>query len=236
MSIACTASDGGSGLADPADASFSLTTSVPAGSEDANASTGSREVCDQAGNCTTAGPIIGNKIDKKAPAISIVRPRRTHLPAARSRHGELLVRGRRLRCGLLRRLGRRTGPSIDTTSVGTRDFTVSATDGVGNQASATTTYTIAYDVFLRYKPAKPTRQIKVRLQDALGANVSSSMIVLTALSIDGSQSAGGTFSYRKKSKDYAYSIRTRDLSRGAHTLQFRAGSDPTIHSVPFTVK
>ena len=61
VSIACTAEDTGSGLADPADAAFSLSTSVPAGTEDGNAATGSRQVCDAAGNCATAGPIGGNK-------------------------------------------------------------------------------------------------------------------------------------------------------------------------------
>ena len=74
VALACTASDGGTGLANPADASFTLVTSVAAGFEDANAATDSRVVCDVAGNCTTAGPITGNKIDRKGPAISITRP------------------------------------------------------------------------------------------------------------------------------------------------------------------
>jgi hypothetical protein len=71
VSIGCTAHDDGSGLADPADASFSLSTSVPAGTEDGDAATGSRQVCDIAGNCATAGPIGGNKIDRKAPVLSL---------------------------------------------------------------------------------------------------------------------------------------------------------------------
>ena len=50
VAIRCTATDAGSGVAD-ADAEFSLATSVPAGTEDANAQTGSRQVCDLAGNC-----------------------------------------------------------------------------------------------------------------------------------------------------------------------------------------
>ena len=58
----------------PADASFVLTTSVANGVETANASTDSRVVCDVAGNCATAGPIAGNKIDRKAPVITLVTP------------------------------------------------------------------------------------------------------------------------------------------------------------------
>ncbi|HJQ35478.1 MAG TPA: PxKF domain-containing protein [Pyrinomonadaceae bacterium] len=74
VNIACTAADDGgqqkAGLANPADASFSLSTNVPAGTEDANASTGTHQVCDNAGNCATAGPVAGNKVDKKAPDIN----------------------------------------------------------------------------------------------------------------------------------------------------------------------
>ncbi len=69
VSIACTASDAGSGLATPGQSSFSLTTSVAAGSEDANAATNSVQVCDVAGNCSTAGPILGNRIDRKGPVV-----------------------------------------------------------------------------------------------------------------------------------------------------------------------
>jgi hypothetical protein len=69
VSIACTASDGGSGLADSTPASFNLSTSVPAGSETANASTGTQSVCDKAGHCVNAGPFGGIKIDRKGPGL-----------------------------------------------------------------------------------------------------------------------------------------------------------------------
>ena len=75
--IHCTATDEGSGLADPADAAFDLSTNVPAGVETANAFTNTREVCDAVGNCATAGPIGGNKIDRKAPVVVITQPAAT---------------------------------------------------------------------------------------------------------------------------------------------------------------
>lgn len=71
VSIQCTAGDTGSGLADPADASFVLKTNVPVGDETDNAATSSRQVCDVAGNCATAGPILGNKVDQKAPTLTM---------------------------------------------------------------------------------------------------------------------------------------------------------------------
>src|SRR5206468_578815 len=70
----CTATDAGSGLADPAEASFGLATSVPPGSETADAATGTHQVCDMTGNCATAGPVGGNKVDRKAPTISLTSP------------------------------------------------------------------------------------------------------------------------------------------------------------------
>ena len=56
------------------DASFSLSTSVAGGTETAAATTGQREVCDSLGNCATAGPFTGIKVDRKAPSISIASP------------------------------------------------------------------------------------------------------------------------------------------------------------------
>lgn len=78
VSIPCTASDGGSGLAVPADASFNLTTSVPMGTETNNAATNSLAVADKVGNSTTAGPINGNMVDKKPPTITITQPTATN--------------------------------------------------------------------------------------------------------------------------------------------------------------
>ena len=77
VALLCTSIEGGSGFTSDADASFNLTTSVPAGTETDNASTGSRTVCDLVGNCSTVGPFAGNKVDKKAPVIVITAPAAT---------------------------------------------------------------------------------------------------------------------------------------------------------------
>jgi hypothetical protein len=74
VSITCTANDGVSGLSNSADSNLNLTTNVPSNTETSSASTDSRTVCDVADNCTTAGPIGENKIDKKAPTITITTP------------------------------------------------------------------------------------------------------------------------------------------------------------------
>jgi hypothetical protein len=48
VTVDCAASDSGSGLANPSDASFTLSTSVPVGTETSSALTDSRQVCDLA--------------------------------------------------------------------------------------------------------------------------------------------------------------------------------------------
>ena len=69
VTIACTGADGGSGLDPASDSSFSLVTTVAAGAETANASTGTKTLTDGVGHTTTAPSISGIKVDKKAPSL-----------------------------------------------------------------------------------------------------------------------------------------------------------------------
>lgn len=135
VSLECTASDAGSGLADSTDASFLLVTNIAAGIESADAQTESHEVCDNAGNCTTAGPIGGNKIDKRSPAIAVTTP---------AAGAYLLNQGvaAGFDCtdsgsGMGTCVGPVTnGAAIDTSTVGSHTFNVTATDAVGNMATS----------------------------------------------------------------------------------------------------
>jgi hypothetical protein len=77
VNIHCQASDAISGLANNADADFDLSTSVPNGTETANATTDDRVVADAAGRTVTAGPISGIKVDKKAPVLTDEGPTTT---------------------------------------------------------------------------------------------------------------------------------------------------------------
>ena len=143
VAIACTASDSESGLGNPADASFTLTTSVGSGVEDSNAATDSRIVCDAVGNCATAGPVAGNMIDRKGPGITLTTPlgggvyqfNKTTLAAF------VCVDGG---SGLATCTGTAAnGAAIATSSMGTKSFVVTATDAVGNTSSTTVSYTVA---------------------------------------------------------------------------------------------
>lgn len=66
--VACTATDFGSGLEHPADASFELVAGVPEGLAVADARTNARQVCDRSGNCATAGPYT-IEVDRSSPAV-----------------------------------------------------------------------------------------------------------------------------------------------------------------------
>lgn len=142
--VACSAADGGSGLATAADASFVLTTAVAAGVETAGAFTAARTVCDAAGNCATAGPIGPFRIDRKAPSITIVAPP----------DGATFILKQKLAAsfscaddgaGLAACRGTAAaGAPLDTDTVGAKTFTVTATDAAGNQSSVTRAYTVTF--------------------------------------------------------------------------------------------
>jgi len=198
VSIPCTASDSGSGLADPADVSFSLVTNVSANTENANAATNSREVCDKAGNCSTVGPFGGQKVDKKASAISIAAPANTAtylLNAAIAASYGCSDGG----SGVASCSGPvANGSSIDTSSVGSKSFTVAATDTVGNGASQTVTYIVKMETDTT-PPALTLPTVPVEMaQSAAGAPVT---FVVSAIDlVSGSitpvcnRTSGSTFS------------------------------------------
>jgi hypothetical protein len=136
--IACAALDGGSGVS-ATDANFQLTTSVAAGLDDANASTDSRNVCDAVGNCTQAGPVGGNRVDRNAPAIVIDVPGEGALLS----QNEVVTSSYDCSDGTGSGLATCAGPAVvDTRTPGQKSFTVDATDNVGNQSSKTTHYRV----------------------------------------------------------------------------------------------
>jgi endonuclease G len=142
VALACTASDSGSGLANPGDASFSLVTSVAPGTEDAVASTDSRIVCDVAGNCTTAGPIGGNKIDLKGPVITVTTPANGAVYQLHQMVNASYIcpdggSGPATCVGTVPNLSH-----INTSTLGSKTFVVNATDALGNASSSTVTYDV----------------------------------------------------------------------------------------------
>jgi hypothetical protein len=143
--IVCTASDAGSGLANPSDASFSLETSIAAGTEDADATTASRNVCDKAVNCATAGPVTGNKVDKQAPGIAISAPAdgaSYFLRDAVTADYTCTDGG----SGVTSCSGTApNGGHIDTLTLGSKVFQVDTADALGNKDSKSVNYEVIYN-------------------------------------------------------------------------------------------
>lgn len=153
--IPCVSTDNLSGLASAADASFSLTTSVPVGTETANAFTNGRTVFDVAGNSTTQGPIGPNMVDKKPPTIIINQPMATQYVHSATltlnysvtdggsgvatftptMNGSTTVGGSGLPNGQMINL-------LTTLPLGPNTFAISAADKVNNMSSASVTFTI----------------------------------------------------------------------------------------------
>ena len=153
--IPCTASDTPSGLANPADASFNLTTSVPNGTETSNAFTNTHSVCDKASNCTSAGPVGPNKVDKKPPTIVINQPTATqYVHSATFTLNYIVIDGGSGvgtvtptidGSGTVGGHGLLSGQVINLLtdlSVGQHTFTVGATDQVGNASSGSVIFNI----------------------------------------------------------------------------------------------
>jgi hypothetical protein len=256
----CTATDDplhlgvGIGLANPlTDASFSLSTSVPAGTQSAAAVTGTKNLCDKLGNCVTVGP-YSYKIDKQGPAITITSPTATtyqlgQVPSAVYNCSDA-------GSGVAAQNGC-VATALDTTA-GTHTFTVNALDAVGNPSSKSVTYTVspAYTVKLLYDPTAPqsktgTVGIKLELLDGSGNNVSGTGLTLTAKYIDNPgeppspNSQGGSggsdgFTFRYTSPGYIYNLNPttpQQLSGGLHTLYFIVNGAPSpLYTAAFTLK
>ena len=142
VAIACTASDSGTGLAHPEDASFTLTTSVGVGEETTTAYTGTHRVCDKADNCAEAGPLGPVEIDRKAPAITITTPAEgaTIEQYASVKASYACSDGG---SGVATCVGTvPSGAAIETGALGSRTLSVSSTDAVGNKSAKSVSYTV----------------------------------------------------------------------------------------------
>jgi hypothetical protein len=138
--IGCTADDGdGSGLADPDQASFALTTTVPDGTATQDASTNSVVVCDREDNCVTAGPIRSLKVDKADPAIDVRFP----LSGGSVLLGDDVLGD--VGCtDVGSGVASCTIGAIDTSSTGTKSVTATSTDVAGNTTTVTVPYRVVY--------------------------------------------------------------------------------------------
>lgn len=256
VSVGCTAGDALSGLRVAADAAFTLVTSVPPGTETANAATGSHAVPDLAGNVATGGSMSGNKVDRKAPAILIAAPL-----AMTYTINQVLPAG--YTCsdggsGVATCTGTvASGNAFGTSVAGTHSFSVTAQDQVGNAAGQTVSYVVAYGVCLLYDPARAKNSgsvfpVKVSVCDAGGQNLSNAALGVTGVGIvkvsdatpaildsPGNANPDGNFRFDPTlgaGGGYVFNLSTAGLTSGTYAVSFVIRGDPTVHNVQIGLK
>jgi hypothetical protein len=103
---------------------------------------------------------------------------------------------------------------------------------------------VLFDASKPYKSNAPVH-VAIQLRDAQGQNISPVVITAKDLvnlatgaagAVDniGSLNADGNFRY--VAGEYRFEVNTKGLGAGTYRLRFTAGSDPTVHSVDFSVR
>ena len=116
--------------------------------------------------------------------------------------------------------------------------------------------TVTYAVREAYDTGKANRSgstipVKVQLSNAIGANASSSSVVLTAFAVvrvsnaatgeieeAGQSNPDGNFRFTLLDgvPGYIFNLQTTGLVTGTYEMQFRASGDPTPHAVRFQIR
>ena len=239
VTIHCTASDDGSGLAVPGDASFDLTTSVPAGTADGTASTDSRSICDAEGNCATAGPVTAIQVDRADPTVSITFPA----------DGATVIIGAAVTpaasCGDVGSgIASCTVSALDTATIGVETVTATATDAVGRTAQASIQVTVRYGTCgASTKFAKNgLATLTFKVCNATGTNLSSASLGVVAAGLTGPSGEvplvphGTSFVYVAKSRSYQLVFSTTGLPRASYELAARIGTDPVAYPLGFRIR
>ena len=251
--IWCSAEDAGSGLANPDDSSFELTTAVPGATDTTDAQTGTREVCDVAGNCVAVGPIGGNYVDKKAPFITVNSPAETGYLLNQLVPGSYACTDGG--SGIASCAGPvPSGTGILTGAVGSHSFSVAAADNVGNSSTWSVQYSVSYNICPLYDQTKAVKSgatipVKLQLCDAASANVSDPTIPVTTVQLvpvssgatsevqdAGNANPDNNFRYNASLAGYIFNLKTRGLPTGTWKLEFTAGADGVTHAVQFQVR
>src|SRR5262249_15199438 len=207
-------------------------------------------LCDIAGNCSVAGPLGPNKVDRKPPQIAIAAPSATSytLNQAVASSYSCSDGG----SGVATCAGPvPSGSNFDTASAGTKTFTVNAADNVGNASALSVSYSVGYAACLLYDATHSAKSgstipIKFQLCDALGRDVSSAGITVTALqvvmlstnastTVDDAGNANPDSNFRfdptlAPTGGSIFNLKTTGLSTGTYVLTFTVSGDPTPHN------
>jgi hypothetical protein len=147
-----------------------------------------------------------------------------------------------------------SGSYIDTSSVGVKTFTVTATDLAGNVTIKRVSYRVTYRICIDTQVQKGTWKsgsglvvsVTLRLCDATGNNVSGAAVHRTALDLVSSDATGSLqslaaapdtdFVYVQSTNSYRYNVDTAGMADGTWNLAFAVDGDPVAHSLSFKVR
>ncbi|MDW3213051.1 MAG: choice-of-anchor Q domain-containing protein [Ilumatobacteraceae bacterium] len=141
---------------------------------------------------------------------------------------------------------------VPVTQAGAYDVVVTATDRAGTTTTATASYTVNLCVIEQYdhtqsKQIGSNYTIKIQLCDATGRNISSRNIVLTAVSVTGSDgvsfppgpndsgNSNNGYEFRYAQKGYIYNLDTTSfpyVAPGSYTLNFTTAPVPDLQHPP----
>lgn len=227
-----------------APSNFTLSTSIPPGTQTANAMTGSQALTNGAGSLTV-GPYTF-KVDEQPPSIAIT------VPANNADYQIRRAITPKFTCSDTGGSGvvSCTGPAkVPTSSVGQFTYTVNSMDNVGNKSSSSVNYYVTYGgPCLLYNPGTPFPSNNVTLTFYLctssSSDISSPNITVTGVSLS---SAGGTVpvsltgtydrSLNGGRGGYRITVPSNYVTPGgSYVLNYQAGSDPIQHGLPFVVQ
>ena len=142
------------------------------------------------------------------------------------------------------------GAAFDTSSPGTKTFTVRAMDAAGNAGSRSVTYGVGYGICVLHDRGRAVKSgstipLKVQLCDAAGANHSTPAVVVTAVGLvqlsdnatgevedSGQANPGDNFRFDAAlggSGGYIFNLSTRGLATGTYAVALSVSGDPTSH-------
>lgn len=122
-----------------------------------------------------------------------------------------------------------SGSVIDTTSAGTKNFSVHATDNAGNTIIKNVTYFIHYNFGQFLQPIKTDGSsifklgsnvpIKFQLTDANGSYVTNAIVRLNISKITSTSTTGDVFIYETNGNKYSHNLGTKNMSIGTWRIR-----------------
>ncbi|HEX8637824.1 MAG TPA: Ig-like domain-containing protein, partial [Pyrinomonadaceae bacterium] len=143
------------------------------------------------------------------------------------------------------------GALIDTSSVGSKSFIVTASDNAGNRTMREIAYTVGFGISALFDQTKAnnsgsTIPVQLRIIDSNGNNLSAASIQLKAVRVEpgnipvqspGNSNPANAFSFDSASQSYKYNLKTeKNWTPGTYRLVFSIAGDPAERFVEFVIR